>query len=317
MTMQLIDAERHYRNAMVVQGRSPYTVRGARSALKSLMAFLAESQITQVEQLDHDALMRYREALSWRVTAKGTVLNPRSQSELLGHMRVFCRWLVEQDWLPADPSRRIPHPRTPKPLPKAIMAFDEVQRVLHQPDMRTAGGFRDRVILEVLYTSAIRRSEVASLLIDDVDIEHGFLIVRRGKNSKDRAVPIGASVCALLATYLAGIRADWRGAGQDRHLFLTKYGAGMRPNSIGLVVKTHSEAAGLSKPVSTHSFRHACATHMMRAGAPIRHLQEMLGHASIESTQIYTRVTINDLREAHHRFHPREQDQPGQSEAGS
>jgi integrase/recombinase XerD len=219
MTMQLIDAVRHYRNAMVVQGRSPYTVRGAKSALKSLMAFLAASQITQIEQLDHDVLMRYREALSWRVTPKGTVLNPRSQSELLGHMRVFCRWLVEQDWLPADPSRRVPHPRAPKQLPKAIMAFEEVQRVLHQPDLRTAGGFRDRVILEVLYTSAIRRSEVASLMIDDVDIEHGFLIVRRGKNNKDRAVPVGSSVCALLATYLAGIRADWRGAGQDRHLF--------------------------------------------------------------------------------------------------
>jgi site-specific recombinase XerC len=103
MTMQLIDAVRHYRNAMVVQGRSPYTVRGAKSALKSLMAFLAASQITQIEQLDHDVLMRYREALSWRVTPKGTVLNPRSQSELLGHMRVFCRWLVEQDWLPIPP----------------------------------------------------------------------------------------------------------------------------------------------------------------------------------------------------------------------
>jgi integrase/recombinase XerD len=134
--------------------------------------------------------------------------------------------------------------------------------------------------------------------------------VRNGKNSKDRAVPIGAHVCALLTTYLAGIRADWCGADRDHHLFLTKYAYAMQPNAIGLVVKKYSAMAGLAKPVSTHSFRHACATHMMRAGAPIRHLQEMLDHTSIESTQIYTRVTVNDLRAAHHQFHPREQDQP-------
>lgn len=191
------------------------------------------------------------------------------------------------------------------------MAIEEVQHVLDQPDMHTQRGFRDRVILEVLYTSAIRRAEISHLLIDDVDIAQGYLTVRKGKNGKDRVVPLGATACALLETYLAGVRADWLGAERNRSLFLNQYGDGMGVESIWRVVKKYSALAGLTKPVSTHSFRHTCATHMMRNGAPIRHLQEMLGHSSIDSTQIYTRVTINDLRDAHHRFHPREQQQAG------
>ena len=306
--MLLPNAVRRYLNAMVASDRSPHTVRGAKSALKELVAFLDSVDVSQIERIDHDALLRYREALSWRLTDKGTPLSARSQSELLGHLRAFCRWMVAQDWLVADPSKRIPNPRKPQQLPKAILDESEVQHILAQPDLHTAAGYRDRVILEVLYSSAIRREEVAHLQLDDVDTEHGFLIVREGKNRKDRAVPIGAGVCALLESYIAGVRADWIGAGKDRHLFLNRFGQGMGPNAVWHVVRKYCRAAGIDRAVSTHTFRHSCATHMLRAGAPIRHLQEMLGHASIETTQVYTRLTITDLKAVHRRFHPRERD---------
>jgi integrase/recombinase XerD len=306
--MQLTDAVRRYMNAMMAVGRSPYTVRGAKSALKTLVAFLSSVGVEAIEQITHEALLRYLEALSWHVTDKGTPLTARSQSELLGHLRAFCRWMVAQDWLVSDPSKRIPNPRKPQQLPKAILDEAEVQRILAQPDLQTARGYRDRVILEVLYSSAIRREETAHLRLEDVDTEHGFLIVREGKNRKDRAVPIGASVCALLHTYIVGVRKDWLGADRDRHLFLNRFGRGMGPNAIWHVVHKYSRAANIDRAVSTHTFRHSCATHMLRAGAPIRHLQEMLGHASIETTQVYTRLTITDLKAVHRRFHPREQD---------
>lgn len=306
--MRIADAVRRYLNAMMAQGRSLQTVRTTRSGLKQLAAFLDSIEVTTIEQLDADVLLRYREALSWRMTDKGTPLAPRSQSELLGHLRAFCRWLVAQDWLVADPSKRIPNPRKPQQLPKAILDEGEVQQMFAAPDLRTATGFRDRVMLEVLYSSAIRRQEVANLRLDDVDTTHGYLIVREGKNRKDRAVPVGASVCKLLDTYIAGVRADWLGADRDRHLFLNRFGTGMDPNAVWQVVHKYARALNLDKAVSTHTFRHTCATHMLRAGAPIRHLQEMLGHESIETTQIYTRLTINDLREIHRRFHPRERD---------
>lgn len=306
--MQLSNAVRRYLNAMTATGRSPHTVRGAKSALKELVAYLSAADVAHVEQINHDVLLRYRETLSWRLTEKGTPLSPRSQSELLGHLRAFCRWMVAQDWLVADPSKRIPNPRKPQQLPKAILDETEVQRILAQPDLHTATGYRNRVILEVLYSSAIRRAEVAHLQLDDVDTGHGFLIVREGKNRKDRAVPIGAAVCVLLVTYIAGVRADWPGADRDRHLFLNRFGQGMGPNAVWQVVRKYIRAANIDRAVSTHTFRHSCATHMLRAGAPIRHLQEMLGHASIETTQVYTRLTITDLKAVHRRYHPRERD---------
>lgn len=168
--------------------------------------------------------------------------------------------------------------------------------------------------MEVLYSSGIRREEAAHLRLEDVDAEHGFLIVREGKNRKDRAVPIGASVCALLQTYLVGVRKDWLGADRDRHLFLNRFGRGMGPNAVWHVVHKYARVANIYRAVSTHTFRHSCATHMLRAGAPIPHLQEMLGHASIETTQVYTRVTITDLKAVHRRFHPREQHPDGESD---
>jgi integrase/recombinase XerD len=306
--MLLTDAVRQYLNAMMATGRSPHTVRGAKSAFKALVAFLGSVGVETIEQVTHDALLRYREEISWHMTDKGTPLTARSQSELLGHVRAFCRWMVAQDWLVSDPSKRIPNPRKPQQLPKAILDEAEVQRILAQPDLHTASGYRDRVILEVLYSSAIRREEAANLQLQDVDTEHGFLIVRGGKNRKDRAVPIGANVCALLQTYIAGVRADWPGADRDRHLFLNRFGAGMGPNAVWHVVRKYVQTAGIGRAVSTHTFRHSCATHMLRAGAPIRHLQEMLGHASVETTQVYTRLTITDLKAVHRRFHPRERD---------
>ena len=117
-------------------------------------------------------------------------------------------------------------------------------------------------------------------------------------------------VCVLVRSYLTGIRPDWVGADRDKHLFLNRWGRGMEPNAVWSVVHKYAKRAGLEKPVSTHTFRHVCATHMLRNGAPIRQLQEMLGHASLTTTQLYTRVTINDLRAMHSRFHPREQGQP-------
>ena len=306
--MLLSDAIRNYLNAQATEGRSRHTVRNSKSALKELAAFMGGLDVEHVEQMNHDVLLRYREELSWRETPKGTPLSPRSQAERLGSLRAFCRWMVEQDWLVTDPAKRIPNPRKPRRFPKSIMDGDEISRILALPDMRTATGYRDRVILEVLYSSAIRREEAASLRLADVDTEGGYLTVRNGKNGKDRVVPVGAGVCKLMDSYIAGVRADWPRANQDAHLFLNRFGYGMQPAAVWHVVKKYSRAAGIKKPVSTHTFRHTCATDMARAGAPIRHLQELLGHESIETTQLYTQLAITDLKAAHKRFHPRERD---------
>lgn len=143
-------------------------------------------------------------------------------------------------------------------------------------------------------------------MLNDVDTAGGYLTVRNGKNGKDRAVPVGVSACALLQGFIADIRPFWPGAHEVPQVFLTRFGRGMQPAAIWHVVKKYARAAGIRKSVSTHTFRHTCATQMVRAGVPIRHLQELLGHESIETTQVYTHLAITDLKAAHQRFHPRE-----------
>jgi integrase/recombinase XerD len=305
--MQLADAVRRYLNASLAEGKSVLTIRNARTAFKELIAHLANLGIERIEDLTHDALMAHREELAWRMTAKGTPLTARSQIERLGHLRAFCRYLVREDWLLADPSARLPNPKKPRALPRAILEEKEVSRILQQPDLRTARGYRDRVILEVLYSAALRREEVANLKTQNVDTATGYAHVREGKGGKDRVVPIGRNVCALIETYLAGVRGDWPNAQATDYLFLNRWGKRMDPNAVWAVVRKYAKQAGIKKPVSTHTFRHSCATHMLRAGAPIRHLQEMLGHAQLTTTQVYTRLTINDLKAVHGKYHPREQ----------
>jgi integrase/recombinase XerD len=305
--MQISDAIRRYRNQLLAQGASHHTVRGAKSALEELAQFLETMNVTEVAQLNRDSLMRYREELAWRLTPKGTPLAVHSQLNLLGHVACFGRFLVAEGWLLADPSANIPRPKKPRRLPRNIMETSDVECILALPDTHTLPGYRDRTILEVLYSTALRREEIANLELSDVDTDGGYVFVREGKGGKDRVVPLGKSACEVVKSYLIGIRPQWPNSAKDKHLFLNRWGRGMNPNAVWAVVRKYAKAADLDKPVATHSFRHACATHMLRNGAPIRQLQEMLGHDSLESTQIYTHVTINDLRAMHRKFHPREQ----------
>ena len=181
-----------------------------------------------------------------------------------------------------------------RPSVRLRWCHHRAQRLDHFPRLRN-NYFRD-------YEPAIGRYVQA----DPIGIDGGLNLYAY-VGGKDRVVPLGQSVCDLVKSYLVGIRPEWVNAGRDKHLFLNRWGNGMDPQAVAQVVHKHAKRAGIEKPVSTHSFRHSCATHMLRNGAPIRQLQKMLGHASLETTQVYTRVTINDLRAMHSKFHPREQ----------
>lgn len=153
----------------------------------------------------------------------------------------------------------------------------------------------------------MRRAEIAKLKLLDVDLDVGFARVNEGKGMKDRVVPLGETACTLLENYLLGIRPEWVNSEQTEYLFLNRWGYQITPEGIAAIVRKYAKAAHLKKSVTTHTLRHTCATHMLRNGANIRHVQELLGHESLESTQVYTRVTINDLKKAHRQYHPREQ----------
>jgi len=224
----------------------------------------------------------------------------------LGVVKGFTRFLKDHDYLVDDPGCAIKLPKKPKRLPRVILSPAEVQKLLAAPDTQSNGGYRNRIILEILYDTAIRRAEVAGIKLPDLDLAAGYVRIT-GKGDKDRVVPLSRRVCELVQNYILMVRPAFV-AGQDPgYLILNRWGRKMDPNGIGAVVRRCVALAGIRKSISTHTFRHTCATHMLKNGAPVRHLQEMLGHESLESTQLYTHVTINDLKQIHARYHPLEQ----------
>ena len=286
-------------------GRSPHTIKGARYDLNAFIRFLDSERVYELDDLNRDIIAEYQQDLAFRLTHKGTLLSIRSQSQLLTVVRGFTRFLKENDYLLNDPGESIKLPRNPKKLPKCILTIEEVNKLLNAPDTRSNRGYRNRIMLEVLYDTGIRRSEVLGIMLKDMDLDAGYIQVL-GKGNKERVVPLGKRVCDMIRSYTLSVRPHFIQGDDPGFLFLNRWGSQMHPNAVWAVVKGSAKLARLKKNVSTHTLRHTCATHMLRNGAPIRHIQEMLGHESLESTQVYTRVTINDLKEIHAKYHPSE-----------
>ncbi len=294
-----------YLRHLQTAGRSYYTVRAAKYALRDFAKYLEEENAVGLEDLTSEVAEGFRQDLAFRLTAKGTLLTLQTQSQVLSAVRGFTRFLKEKDYIFQDPAAKIRMPKQPKSLPKVILSTDEVRRLLSAPDMRTDRGVRNRVILEILYDTAVRRSELSGIRLGDPDLETGYIHIR-GKGNKERVVPLSPRVCGLIGNYILMVRPSFLQGEDEGWLVMNRWGKRMNPNSVWAVVKRCVTLAGITKTVSTHTLRHTCATHMLRNGAPVRHVQELLGHESLTSTQVYTRVTINDLREIHAKYHPGE-----------
>ena len=207
-----------------------------------------------------------------------------------------------------DPSRDIPYAKTPKRLPRSILTRKEMSKLLMAPDTHSLMGYRDRAMLEVFYSTGLRNSELGALKVEDVDTEEGFVRVNLGKGGKDRVVPLGKIACRYVENYIHSIRPHLVRGGDNRCLFLSLQGHQMARAVIASIVRRYARKAKLGKTVTPHSLRHTCATQMMRNKANLRHIQELLGHACLTTTQVYTSVTIADLKEAHQKYHPRERE---------
>ena len=294
-----------YLNHLKLLGSSYYTIRAAKYGLRRFARFLEEEQVVDIEALNQDIIAEYQQELYFCLTAKGKPLTLRSQSQLLSTVKGFTRFLKAQDYLVNDPAEAIRLPKKPKRLPRVILSSSEVKKLLSACDMRSNGGYRNRIILEILYDTAIRRAEVANIRLVDLDLGAGYILIH-GKGDKQRVVPVSQRVCELTQNYILMIRPKFISSDDPGYLILNRWGRKMNENGIWAVVKRCAKLSGIKKNVTTHTFRHTCATHMLKNGAPVRHIQEMLGHESLESTQIYTSVTINDLKQIHAKFHPSE-----------
>lgn len=303
--MKIKETISEHLNHLRALGRSEKTVMGARYDLGSFLKFLQSVHVLNVDELNADVMADYQQELAFRPTARGTLLSLRTQAQLLGVVKGFTRFLKQKEYLLHDPGQSIKLPRKPKTLPKVILTEAEVKLLMDAVDLHTNTGYRNRIVLEILYDTAIRRAEICTITLSALDLTEGYIHIL-GKGNKERMVPLSRRVCELANNYILAVRPSFIQGEDSGYLILNRWGRKMNGSGIWNVVKQCARLAGIKKNVTTHTFRHTCATHMLKNGAPIRHLQEMLGHESLESTQIYTRVTINDLKKIHARYHPGE-----------
>ena len=301
-----------YREHLVALHRAAKTIHIRVVRSHKFMTFAESRGVRHAASVTAGTILDYQKHLADELNAYGRANTVSVQNQCLSAVAGFLGYLRLAGYIAHDPARDLEYARTPKRLPKAILTQNEIKKLLRQPDINTAIGYRDRMILEVLYSTGIRRNELLSLTLDDMDLDAGFLMIRQGKGSKDRVVPLGRIAAKYLDTYVRGIRPELvKPRGKDpatRALIVSLRGRVMGRNTLAGLLDKYADRARLKIRVTPHTFRHTCATHMIRNRAGIRHVQELLGHASLDSTQKYLQLTITDLKEAHARFHPREKD---------
>jgi integrase/recombinase XerD len=288
---------------MKVAGYSLDTIRARRIAIRRFIAWADERGIDDPREVTRPMLERYQRHLFYYRKEDGSPLTLGTQLQCLAPLKTWFKWLSREHHILANPAADLDLPRQPKRLPRSVPSVPEVEAILREAEPITPQGLRDRTLLEVLYATGLRRMEIVGVSIYDADLVRGLLWVRHGKGRRERVVPLGERAGAWLAKYLTEARPELLAVDTEA-LFLTDYGAPVSPEYVAAKVKRHMQFAGVDKPGATHLLRHACATHMLEGGADIRFIQEMLGHANLETTEIYTHVSIDKLIEVHKATHP-------------
>jgi integrase/recombinase XerD len=274
------------------------------AALNYFIRWCHSRGIEELDRIDRETLESYQGHLFHYKKSNGLPLAANTQVARLNPLRAFFKWSLRTRRISMNPAADLMVPRVPRSLPPHVLTVGEVDRILAQPDIASLSGIRDRAILELLYSTGIRRMELARLDGRDVLMEQDSLFVRGGKGGRDRVVPVGSRACRWIKRYLREAREGLATNAVDNTLFLTDYGEPFAKNRLGDTVKRYLDRAGVRARGACHTFRHACATHMLENGADIRYIQAMLGHSDLSSTQIYTRVCIDMLRKVHASTHP-------------
>jgi len=293
-----------YLEWMGVRRYSERTIDTNRRHLEAFNAWCVARGIAEAEEVTKPILERYQRHLFHYRKKGGRPLSYSSQAGKLIALRGLFRWLARQNVLLSNPASELELPRPEKRLPKHVLTANEVERVLATADVTEPLGLRDRAIMETLYSTGLRRSELAGLSLFDVDSERGTVMVRHGKGDKDRVVPIGERALLWIDKYTSDVRPELVVGGGERTLFLTRLGEPMTADTLSYRLKRYVDAAQTGKTGACHIFRHSMATLMLEGGADVRFVQEMLGHSKLETTQIYTHVSITKLKAVHDATHP-------------
>ena len=291
---------------LAVKNYSESTIEGRRDSLKTFLTWAGERDLQTPHQITKPILESYQRHL-WRYRKKnGKPLGISTQRQRLGTLKDWFAKLTRSNHLPANPASELELPRQEKRLPEQAPTTSQIERILEAPDLLDPLGIRDRSILETFYSTGIRRSELANLKIHDLNRERGVLQIHLGKGKKDRVVPIGERALDWLTRYLEEVRPKLLLDPQEKALFITGYGEAFHPDVLSRLATKYIQQAEIGRGGSCHLIRHACATHMLEGGADIRFIQQLLGHEKLETTAIYTRVSIDQLKAIHSQTHPAE-----------
>ncbi len=241
--------------------------------------------------------------LDYLMKLKDCHLSSASVARKLVAIKVFYRFLLGQGLLQTDPASVIETPRLWKGLPE-VLSVEEVERLLKAVPLRHKKGIRDRAILELLYATGLRVSEVSGLKLSELNQEAGFLRCS-GKGGRERVVPVGKQAINWTRRYVSEVRDNLEPKPEDKNIFLNRFGKPISRQTVWILITRYAKLAGLKKKISPHTLRHSFATHLLEAGADLRVVQELLGHATIATTQIYTHVDKARLKTIHAKYHPR------------
>lgn len=264
--------------------------------LRKYLNFLKRKKIDRIDKIQ-------KKDISDFLFSMRSKISPRSISRYLSSIKNFHKFLLREKISASDPANLIESPKLGKKIPE-VLSLDDINRLLKVPSARQIQGKRDKAILELMYATGLRVSEIASLKLDDLNLEVGFLKCK-GKSSKERLVPLGKIAEKFVANYIEEVRAKLLKDKLSSVLFLAQGGRPLTRQSIWKMIKKTVKKAGIKKRVSPHTLRHSFATHLLERGADLRSVQEMLGHSSITTTQVYTHINRLRLKEIHIQYHPR------------
>jgi len=293
-----------FREYLVALKRSPNTVFATMRPLTPFFAFLDGRGLDL-----RAAALRDMEAYKIELQETGRY-TAHSIDTYLRAVRRFYAWMERTGKVLVNPTDGLPFPRVKDALPRTVLTPTEMRKLLNAPDTSTPLGIRDKTMLEVFYSTGIRLAELCALTVYDVDVIAGYARVNAGKGNKDRVVPMGRKACDYLKDYLRHVRGRFtRNRRDERALFVGPKGRKIHFLIVERLIRGYARTAGIKKRVTPHALRHTCATHMIQGGADVSHVQRLLGHARLTSTQIYTRVAAQDVKATHALTHPRESDE--------
>ncbi|WP_372369568.1 tyrosine-type recombinase/integrase [Candidatus Uabimicrobium sp. HlEnr_7] len=299
---------RKYLKSLTIKGYSQQTYNSRHYYLSRFAMWCSQRSIIEMDDISKQVIASYQLYVSHqKVKRTGKTLSINTQRLYLLAVNLFFCWLIKNREIIYNPTAALELPKRTTYLPRNILSQQDAEAIINQPNIEKPLGLRDRAILETLYSTGMRASELINLALEDLDKQRGTILIRQGKGQKDRIVPLGDRALLWIEKYLIQVRPPLLQSKKQNTLFLTKYG---KPYSstqafTGLI-KQYIKAANVHKSGCAHLFRHTMATLMLENGADITYIKEILGHADIGTTEIYTHVTIAKLAQVHALTHPAE-----------